>query len=316
MLRRSRGLDISSTSDTMGTVQHDQTSVRCTLGRAFQTGAIRSFSAFGGCTSATSDFSGSCQSPREVLQEGLLTRPAVLPPSRRRSERSSDDAFVRHAFLVRCRKCDVCLRYRSFDWRTRALAEIGLSVRTWFGTLTLSPQEHYRFRCAASKRYGSEFDALSVDEQLPRLHAEISVSLTRALKRLRKRIADGSAAPFRYLLVCERHKSGLPHYHMLLHETDVDRPIRKSLLNEWWPHGFSQWRLAKPEAAGYVAKYLSKSAAARVRASQRYGEGCSKGEARLPLRTLLSQVHSHVNTRPQTNNTLEDLDCVKLASGL
>jgi hypothetical protein len=139
-------------------------------------------------------------------------------------------------------------------------SEIALSCRTWFGTLTLSPEQHY----LASIRAGST--------EFARRHKEISVDLTKYLKRLRW----DSGAAFRYCLVVEAHKSGLPHYHMLLHETDPGSAVRYRTLKGQWQHGFSAWKAVDPEEvdprmAWYAAKYLSKSSLARVRASKDYG---------------------------------------------
>lgn len=123
-------------------------------------------------------------------------------------------------------------------------------------------------------------------------HEEISKEITRYLKRVRK-----ESGSFRYLIVCEAHKSGMPHYHGLIHEHG-NRVRWDALHDQWtlgiseivlvkdgdlykevyWEHGKRKWRwTAEPLAAGqiarYCAKYLSKSVLARVRASQAYGDG-------------------------------------------
>lgn len=99
--------------------------------------------------------------------------------------------------------------------------------------------------------------------------AELLREVQLYIKRLRKK------ARFRYLVVVEAHESGLPHVHFLLHETH-DAPVRHAALKAQWPHGFIDAKLVEPSdtrAAAYVSKYLSKSVLARVRASERYGEG-------------------------------------------
>ena len=77
----------------------------------------------------------------------------------------------------------------------------------------------------------------------------------------------------RYIAIFERHKSGVPHVHALLHETVrgslTERAIRKA-----WNKGFDEASLVTgPKAIAYVGKYLFKGATAvcRVRASQHYG---------------------------------------------
>ena len=191
---------------------------------------------------------------------------------------------------AKCRKCDVCLKERSRLWARRACAEIKATDRTWFGTITLSPQWHERFaaqaRLDSEKRRREVFEAMPLNEQLLARHRVIGRELMLAIKRLRK------LHKFRYLLVLEAHASGLPHYHMLVHEIAV--PIRKAQLDDIWPFGFTKWRLVRDEkAAWYVAKYLGKCATARVRASLRYG-----GPA-------ISSICHHSSTERVVNNDLQ-----------
>lgn len=170
---------------------------------------------------------------------------------------------------VRCRKCETCLKARAAHWRMRAVQEYRLARRTWFGTLTLEPSAHFKALSQARvalAREGIDFETLSGEEQLSERHKQIAPLITLFLKRIRKR----SGAKLRYMLVMEAHKSGLPHYHILIHES-VGSVLHRQLQG-CWDHGFSNWKLvADDEAASYVCKYLAKSALARVRASVRYG---------------------------------------------
>lgn len=191
---------------------------------------------------------------------------------------------------TRCRKCGPCLRFRAAQWRRRCEAELKRSVRTWFVTLTLSPQQHFEALCRASLRLageGESFDALSSERQFAERHREINPELTKWLKRVRKQ----SGAAFRYCLVAEAHKSGLPHYHLLISELDEARPLRAAVIREQWTLGFSQARLvAKTDEAAhasYAAKYLSKSAAARVRASKGYGVDVSTNADTSPPKAIV-----------------------------
>lgn len=193
----------------------------------------------------------------------------------RSQERGADKVQVAgHPVFVTletpCRECSQCLRARANLWRLRAKSEVERSTRTWMGTFTLSPENHYRMLCRAKQRLSAVsvvFESLSPQEQFIERHRECSKELTLWLKRTRKALAR----PFTYLLVCEAHQSGLPHYHMLLHEADQSRPVRHVDLKGTWKLGFDQWRLADAAASGYLAKYLSKSILARVRASIDYG---------------------------------------------
>lgn len=173
--------------------------------------------------------------------------------------------------VTRCRRCDRCRRARSSLWRMRAKQEIALSTRTWFGTATLKPAMQMLYLNRArhvSARQGIDFDALDPDERFRENVRAISPDVTKYLKRVRK----NSGAPIRYLWVAERHKSGLPHFHMLVHEMSEALPVRHSVLTEAWWLGFTRFKLIEgTQAAGYVSKYLSKDACARVRASLHYG---------------------------------------------
>jgi hypothetical protein len=174
---------------------------------------------------------------------------------------------------VRCRSCVNCMKKRAKAWEIRAVTEYARAPRTWFGTLTLSPANHFLNEVKTRKRLaaaGTKFDDLALDARF----AEATKTLARELTLYLKRIRKESQAKFTYLLVTEAHKSGLPHFHMLLHENDPDKPVRYETLASQWPHGFEYWRLlGEDESArcAYVAKYLSKSKLARVRASLHYG---------------------------------------------
>lgn len=179
---------------------------------------------------------------------------------------------LRLELSTRCRKCDACRKTRSTLWIARSRIELERSARTWFGTLTLSPNnQSYMLAKARHKAAGQavDYDALPYGEQFLLLDRAISVEITKMWKRIRK----NTKAPFIYLLVAEAHKSGLPHYHCLLHEQDLLQPVRHAQLEREWRLGFSKWKLVTDLRSGaYVCKYLSKSSAARVRASLDYGK--------------------------------------------
>lgn len=169
---------------------------------------------------------------------------------------------------VPCRLCPNCLRARRNLWAFRAKSEYQASSRTWFGTLTLRPEEH--FKCVATfESEGREFRQLSADECFAVRHRIISRWITLYLKRVRKE----TGANMRCLFVAEKHKTGLPHYHALIHEVTADDVVRKAVLQKQWWHGFSAFKLITDEKPlWYVAKYLGKDSCARVRASIRYGQ--------------------------------------------
>lgn len=175
---------------------------------------------------------------------------------------------------VPCRKCRTCLAIKAWKWRHRAIWEIAQAERTWFGTLTLRPEEHYKLDLLAKthERNITETDYVGVFDGRAR---EAGKLVTKYFKRLRKETRQ----PFRYLLVTEIHDGettspemkGRPHMHILLHEF-AGQPFRKELLQRQWPHGFTNWKLVSDaKAASYITKYVSKALDARVRASINYG---------------------------------------------
>lgn len=157
-------------------------------------------------------------------------------------------------------------------WAHRATVETRRAARTWFGTLTIEPQVQYVHLARARQRAearATPWETLSEAEQFAALQSESGREVTLMLKRLRK----ATKAPFVYLCVAEAHKSGLPHYHLLIHERSDVQPIRKTALDAEWRIGFCKWRLVRDvREATYLCKYLSKSTMARVRASVDYGE--------------------------------------------
>ena len=213
------------------------------------------------------DISGSCLSPQT---RELHSRPLIMAGREYLSQRGGQTplTLILH---TRCRKCATCLRLRSNEWRWRATSEMGEAARTWFGTLTLRPEAHHQMLCQARARLwsgGTDFDALSPAEQFAERMTEVGREVTRYLKRVRKE----SGARVRYLLVAERHKSGQPHLHIMVHEADQERPVRYATLANQWKLGFVHFKLAQnTKTAAYVCKYIAKALLARVRASLRYG---------------------------------------------
>lgn len=180
---------------------------------------------------------------------------------------------------TRCRRCDKCLRHRKLRWRYRIREEVRRAARNWWGTLTLAPANHYRVMVEARRKAENSsvtWETLSDEERFKRISDTSLKEVTKYLKRVRK----ASGHPLRYVLVTERHKSGLPHFHLILHEQEL-RPIPHRILSGQWNGknfalGFEKWRLIpfddEERHVGYVSKYISKGLSAKVRASQRYGE--------------------------------------------
>lgn len=210
-------------------------------GQAVQTGLLR----------AERRLAGDCEDPVAFTETGgTHARPYL-------------DTFVR------CRKCDRCLNSRRKQWSARARHEIGENHRTWMVTLTLSPENHARHMMRVHSDLRSRrvpTGEVSSDEIFRLRAVEFGKEVTKWLKRLR-----AAGGRLRYLSVVEAHKSGLPHVHLLVHETEPSLTYR-AMIGQW-KLGFAHAKLVEgPAAALYVTKYLSKSMLSRVRASSAYGQ--------------------------------------------
>lgn len=225
---------------------------------------------------------------RKLISTGLIRPDRALDGFR--YDPGSDHPLLLE-LIVPCRRCGPCLRRRAWQWRMKALEEMRAASRTWFLTLTLSPDQHFRVlsvaRNACHER-STRFEELSEADQFAARVAACTPDITRYVKRVRKE----SGAPLRYLLVAERHESGLPHFHALLHEVSAAMPVRKRTLQGQWLLGFSQVKLTTDEAAAwYVCKYLTKELATRVRSSLRYGKTTS-----VDRRPVAVKLDPHTNT--------------------
>ena len=201
---------------------------------------------------------------------------------------------------TKCRQCEPCLRQRAARVRVAALDMYRSSARTWFLTLTFRPDELYYIRARISTRLaalGQCADGhvmlpaeLSAEDRWREYQAEAYREVKGFFKRLRER---APSTPIKYLSVCEKHESGEPHFHILLHEMDASAPIRHKQIKGSWIAGFSAAKLVvDPRQVSYVAKYLSKSLECRVRHSNDYiRKVLPKARAALaePHRTLPAQ---------------------------
>lgn len=166
----------------------------------------------------------------------------------------------------------MCLKHRSRVWSSRAIAECNGGVRNWFGTLTVAPEHRTRLLYQAqlaTSRACNDWTALDEQERFLRILKELAPECTKYVKRVRR----NSGASLRYLLVVEAHKDGFPHFHMLVHEHDG--AVTKRALQNAWKLGFTKWNLVNEgdvKQCFYVCKYLAKSALARIRASEEYGQ--------------------------------------------
>lgn len=183
--------------------------------------------------------------------------------------------------FARCRRCAPCLRHRSRLWAAKAKVEIEQQPRTWLVTLTATPAAHFRLLCQAEQaalRRGVNPSEWKATDEFAARWQELGKETTKWLKRVR-----ATGARITYLQVVEAHKSGLPHVHLLIHDQGG---ATYRCLTDSWHLGFAHAKLVEgTSAARYVAKYLAKSALARVRASQGYGQQLAPlGQSSVTLR--------------------------------
>lgn len=210
------------------------------------------------------DFSGGCKNPRLLTLEFRYLDAQEFCCTAAKSLVTNEFPRKFIDMYVPCRCCEHCLYKRARLWTNRALTQLSLSQRTWFVTLTVEPAVHYAISCVPG------FDRLDERHQFWCRHRELSKEITKFFKRIRK----NSGAKLKYILVCERHASGLPHYHCLLHELRGSQPLTKRVLQKGWRYGYSAAKLVDDEGtARYICKYLAKDNLARVRASIAYGDG-------------------------------------------
>lgn len=243
----------------------------------------------------TVNWAESCESPHRVVMIADRSKDLIKMPTGMTGVVAAD---------VRCRKCPPCLKARSDHWAHRALVELAASPRTWFWTLTFPAEVHTYL----AFKHGDSFAAIANEE---------SKLITKTFKRMRF-----AGKKFRYLLVTEKHASGFPHFHMLLHETSLERQFTSRDLNgtradarrgikaapsRWWPYICNATLVGDKvsRAPYYVLKYASKDMQARIRASQKYGSKTLDNTRKVPSVGTYSQgaPTAPVNTSsPQREN--------------
>ncbi len=230
---------------------------------------------------ATADYSGRCERPIVIDRIGvgheLLSRPI-------HGAEAAPVGFEREkpftlSNLVRCRRCEACLKERRWMWTERAAKEWREATRTWLCTFTLRPSEHYKLGVQTRQRLeaqGEDIDKMDARRRLEEMMVEYRDVMRRYVNRLRKGLVQRGwpQVQFRYLWVPEPHKSGLIHFHMLLHEVADDMRIPKRRIEDMWGLGHAGAKEVHSEAeAKYACKYLGKHHfEGRLAVSKHYGE--------------------------------------------
>ena len=209
------------------------------------------------------DFAGQCENPYcRTIRGAPQGKDGIISVDRNRADKS---AFYVD-FTARCRKCGPCLRLRGYEWTKRCTTELALAkfigTRGWFVTFTFKP--------------GFHLWALGAIGETRREFPQVARIANRAVTLWLKRLRRGGCA-FRYCVVMEPHKSGVPHLHGIFTELDAGHPLtERKMRNGWSENGFLNAKLIDLEedlgrSSKYVSKYLTKAMLARVRASERYG---------------------------------------------
>lgn len=156
--------------------------------------------------------------------------------------------------FVACRECWQCRERKIDDWVGRNIAESKTAKAAHVVTLT----------------YGEDRSTGDID------HLRASVltysDVQKYLKLLRV-----NGYPVRYFAVGEYgSKKGRAHWHIVLYWQGKipDHKLRENFNERHWPHGWSYWDKATPEAVRYACKYILKDTGDDAR--QGYGPMPSK----------------------------------------
>lgn len=219
------------------------------------------------------DLQNRCLDPRSRT----LHARRASPPGVQTRWRVNPGSLSLHLTGIPCRKCTECATFRAYKWRERMRQELSYWPRTWFVTLTCRPDVHYMLHEShlADKRADGWLpsDFWSDEMQFQSRCEALGKELSKYLKRVRKPLTGESPVALRYFAAFERHVSGLPHLHLLVHE--AGGPVTWHRLMSRWALGHATAKLVDdgPGAARYIAKYVLKGAAVtRTRASLHYGQ--------------------------------------------
>lgn len=125
-----------------------------------------------------------CLSPIDIHSIGL---PSFI---------DGDDRKLPVVLQARCRKCAECLAHRRRLWTARGVAEISAARRTWFGTLTVRPEDRFVLRMKADARTRARrrepLSNLSAADQFAAVATELQREATKWLKRVRQQAGGPS----------------------------------------------------------------------------------------------------------------------------
>lgn len=206
---------------------------------------------------------GQMTGPTEVISREMPYCDDPVHMYRETDPRHTLDRSMAVDFYVPCRKCEKCLEFRKLKWKERCFTELKQAARSWFVTLTFSPVHLAGVLIEAR--------ALEIDRS-----RAIETAAYKHVQRYIKRIRKVTKVPFRYFAVYELgEEKGRSHFHIVIHEQDPAKCIRKRTLEGQWP-SFVHARLVDETrlggAAYYITAYTTKSFACRPRASLRYGK--------------------------------------------
>lgn len=156
---------------------------------------------------------------------------------------------VRRPVTVGCGRCIGCRAEQSRQWAVRLLHEKTMHDAAWFLTLTYS------------------------EEEIPQYGSLYPTDLQRFFKNLRR---DYQAGSVRYYACGEYGEvTQRPHYHAVLYGPHfLDKHFlrsadgldvwRSQTLEDYWPHGHSEFGTLTSASAAYVAGYVRKKVSKRV----------------------------------------------------
>ncbi len=150
-----------------------------------------------------------------------------------------DPGKISDVGFVACRKCWQCIENRIDDWVGRCVAESVTAVASHVVTLT----------------YGYDLQTGDVD------HIRAAVLTYSDVQKYLKLLRI-NGYPVRYFVTGEYgSKKGRAHWHIVLYwqKRVPEHVLKKNFAERHWPHGWSYWDKASPQAVRYACKYIQKN---------------------------------------------------------
>lgn len=157
--------------------------------------------------------------------------------------------------LVRCNKCEECLKENQREWIYRLESEEQTSQHSLFGTLTYSPRYVPFIEYGTGEIYTYEYGL----KHKPLSDCEMSIcpeDLQKYWKRVRKALNGVSLKHYTCMEYGDQFDR--PHAHYAIFYDDVPPWMMESILEKSWYQGYVDFEPLCDSRIKYVTKYLKK----------------------------------------------------------